>query len=186
MKNLFALLCLFVCACGSTSMPQPATARAETITVPVKSPSVDAGASMTQTVSGQHWSIEIPSTWKIGAKDDKGMNAEAVEASKPREAIVVVSQPVAPSMSPEEWVAEASTQVVSSIPKDKMLNVQRGPGMFKGHACSVTQIVLEGGLFIGAVAVVDEKLHVGYVIGVVGTLKDAGELSDMTKTFTIK
>jgi hypothetical protein len=186
MKNLFAMLCLFVCACGSTSMPQPATARAETITVPAKGSSVDAGASTTQTVSGAHWSIEIPSTWKIGAKDDKSMSTEVVEAGQPRKAVIVVSQPVDSSMSPEEWVAGASSGVVASVPKDQVLNVRRGPGMYKGHACSVTQIVLEGGLFIGALAVVDEKLHVGYVVGVVGAISDGKELAGISQTFTIK
>jgi hypothetical protein len=165
------------------------------LAVPVKSIKGDADAGAhgvytlvgtpPQTVTQAHWSIELPANWTV--KDASAAGMEATRDAPPATAIMILSQALPTGMMPQTWVLAASLKVQDAAPKTlKVLSTNRAMITFKGHVGSVTAITFANGFLIGAVAVVDEKQNVGYIIAATGAAQEGEMLANITKTFDIK
>jgi hypothetical protein len=196
---LVFLSCLFACSqatpprAPNASRTPVAAIRAEAagLVVPVESIKGDAAAgspsahAASQTVDQRHWSITLPAGWTVKEASPGGM--EATRDAMPPTAIMILSQAIPSGMMPQTWAIAASLKVQNAAPKNfKVLKTESTLISFKGHVASITAITFATGFLIGAVAVVDEKQNLGYIIAATGAAQEGEMLANITKTFDIK
>jgi hypothetical protein len=200
MKHLVLLpaFVLALAACGGSPPPRALTPPSPAIValagtpVPLSpSPNVSP-VPVTTEHTHPHWSITVPSAWKVSKDADDGLDVISdVRFGRAPIAVSVIASTVGDDMTPEAFAMGVSVMAPTTmLPSGQEVDSLASSMIeFIGVPTSVTTIITKQGIGIGILALEQQATHTGYVLLCIADANAPGNgklCAEIHKTFTLR